>query len=296
MKDTVRVAWHHFAFRVPSEWEVTAYSIEPREGRLEFSTRRGFAAMVAWEPCRSTPHPETIMTAFLSRLPEQSRGMEKPSPETLTTRRAGPFLMGTWRADQPAQAVCYLEASQILLRWVFAATGQPSDVADWAAVLESFAPNNHDPRDYALFGINVSLPEDFRIEEMEVLPANIRIVFENRSKRRVTFRRWGLPELVTAGQPLATFYTRLLTSQGCRIQQAEQAELAGMEAARLRFEQRPRHEMDTLMGRWWIAGEAWTWWDRETMRLYGFEQIGPDRAPPLDLHRVWSPAIGSRTP
>ena len=37
-------AWHHLRGAVPAGWEVSRYSVEDRDGRLEFTDRDGLRA------------------------------------------------------------------------------------------------------------------------------------------------------------------------------------------------------------------------------------------------------------
>jgi len=276
---TQAVAWHHARFRVPEDWEITSYSIERREGRLEFSTRRGFQGLISWESCKGAPDSESMMTSFLNRTGRPDATRRAVGPGDLTTQRAGRFLLGHRKADQPCQAIAHLPEEQKILRWVFAAAS-PQLVRDtFIPILESFKPNNGPVLDYAVYGLRFRLPASYTLEKMTVLPADVTLVFESDCKTRATFRRWGLPDLVLGGRSLETFYATFLRTQACLPSSVQLASIAGMDAVVARYEQHGEHHLDRFMGRHWTNGEARLWYDRAEERLYALEQIGPRNEP-----------------
>jgi len=201
--------------------------------------------------------------------------------------RAGPFLMGYVGPDWPCQAYAYLDAPFRLLRWIFDPVGPDCPRAEaWAPLLSSFRPNHGPWRDYALAGLTFRLPEDYELETMNVLPANVMMAFESRQRGRVTVRRWGLPERILNGATLDRFHTRVLSAVGAVVREARIASVRGMDGAILRYEERGEHHMDRFMGRLW-EGEAYLWHNREERRLYAFEQAGPRGTQRLDREEVF---------
>lgn len=282
------IAWHHLACDIPADWEISRYAIEPRAGRLEFAGRRRPQALLAWEPCRREPDRRATMLAFLRRQVLDAGGGRPPPEEGFRSLGTGPFLVGWHDALPRVQALAWLPASRHLLRWIFedgrTAEGTP---APWVArVLGSFRPNDGDPRRYRLFGLHLLLPAHYEIERMAVFPANVMIAFEGRDKRRITARRWGLPEHLLGGRSLAAFHTAILAADGARVRQSAATRLGPHEACRLRYSQRPSHHMERYFGRDWTNGEALIWHDRDTARIHACEQIGPDRSPPLDFAAI----------
>lgn len=290
-----RIAWFHFsAEHIPADWEVTAYAVEPRIGRLEFSNRHGYQAMLSWEPCRHEPDRQTTMRTFLEHLRPGAEAPARDAP--LHTATAGSFLLGWGERGTPAQALAYRPDQKTLLRWVFE-DGSPEAVSTrWRPLLESVQPNDGPWCAYALFGLNFRLPADFVIEEMNTLPANVRICFEGRHRRRATFRRWGMPAIVLQHKGLTTFYRDLLHAQGCRGLTLDACRLNGMEAVQATYSQRGEHQMDRIMGRDWEGGQATLWLNPDEQRLYSFEQIGPRRSQPLTLTEVLPPLNPRDTP
>lgn len=281
------VAWHHAGFDVPADWEVTAYAIEPRQGRLEFSTRRGVEATYSWEPCRRAPSPVSIMNDFLARIaaPDATTRAE------VTIEDCGLFSLGLAGEERPLQALLYRPTEAKLLRWVFDRRWH-ADMHTLRRILGSLRANDGAIRTYRLAGLDLRLPAGFEIESMAVYPANVMILFERADRVRVTARRWGLPEVILAGRPLTDFYRGFLAAQGCQVEAIEAAPLGPWEGARARYRQRGEHQLDRFMGRAWRDGLAWLWWQRAERRLYAFETIGPPGRPLPERAAVMGPPAG----
>jgi hypothetical protein len=287
VKSTRKIAWHHFKFRIPSDWEVTAYSVEDRIGRMEFSTRAGFQALVSWDPCKREPDSRSMMIAFLQRHVPGMEQAKSAMIRDLNTSHVGRFFMGYHSEDGPCQAMHYLKGRNRLIRWVFASSKKRLREKVYVPILESFEPNEGSTLEYAIFGLNFFLAEEFKLEDMTALPANVMIAFESGTRARVTFRRWGMPDVVLNGKSLAGFYPSFLKVQGCIVKEASEIEVGGMKAVKVLYRERGQHHMDKFMGRYWDNGEALLWHNVEEKRLYAFEQISPSKVPLLSFADVF---------
>ncbi len=282
------IAWHHLVCDIPAGWEAARYAIEARLGRIEFVERRRFCALLSWEPCPREPDRRTSLLAFLRTQVQDARRDRNVADAGFHDAEIGPFLVGWHDALPQVQALAWLPAAEpLLLRWIFDAGHEAGALAPWVeGVLRSFRPNAGPQRLYRLFGLHVRLPEHFVIEQMAVYPANVMIAFEGRDKRRVTCRRWGMPEHLLGGDVPGVFYSRILSADGAQIQTATPARAGPHEACLIRYHQRPVHQMERYFGRGWTNGEALIWHDRTEARLYACEQIGPDRSTPLAFSEI----------
>ena len=281
---TRTIAWHHIKCAVPAEWEATSYSVEERQGRLEFSDRAGIRGLFSWESCKREPDTETTILSFL-------RSRETGVPDTrladLKTHPVGEFRLGYAADSSPCQAICYRPDRQKLLRWIFPDARADRLTSIYMPILQSCAPNAGSPREYRLFGINATVPADYEIEQMNVYPANVRMLFESKSKRRLVIRRWGLPELILGGLTLAAFYERFLRSEGYIVTKVQDGLMwRGMPAVQAQYQARGEHQMDRFMGRLWTNGTALLWHDPAEKRIYTIEQIGPPDSVLLDPEKV----------
>jgi len=102
-----KIAWLHFKFLAPSDWEPVAFSSHPKEGRLEFANRDGHLARVAWLQCKETPDIAKMMDEFHKvRLKERDKEALKAF-SGLSFRQAGAFRFGIHKPGSPCQAAVY---------------------------------------------------------------------------------------------------------------------------------------------------------------------------------------------
>ena len=219
------------------------------------------------------------MVSFLHDYVNRSPQSAPSSIRDLKTREAGGFLLGWRGGGLPCQALRHLPDRKILLRWIFEDGSEEAVRRRYVPILESFRPNRGRWQEYALFGLDIRLPADYDLEEMNTLPANVRLLFESDKRARATFRRWGMPEIVLGGSSMEDFYPYFLQHQGCRAVQVCADRVAGMNAVRGTYTQRPQHRMERLMGRSWTGGKCLLWFDEREQRLYSIEQIGPPGVP-----------------
>lgn len=340
------VAWHHLRVEVPDTWEVAAYSVEDRVGRLEFNDRGGLLATVSWEPCDREPDRESTMRIFLQNNVLGKDAERRVVPDDLETAVIGPFLLG-WdrKGTGPCQALAWAVASPRppqrggslrgwsgagtapdstarqkdatasentdlarqratenekretttghLLRWIFEPRVRSGGLrwdAALAPILSTFDFNDGDWKEYRLHRLHCRLPADYEIEDVIVLPANVKFVFEHPTHhRRLTFRRWGMAEMILRGLSVGAFHAHILKTDGAAIRSQTPCDVYGMEGCLSEYDAPREHHADRFMARRWKNGRGYVWYDRDAMRLYAFEQIGPDKSPALDLHDVIPP-------
>lgn len=277
---TVRFAWHHLRGEVPADWEVARFSVEDRDGRLEFANRDGLQATASWEPCDREPDRLTTMTAFLAnnllgRKEAQRRGLRSTD---VKTAEAGPFLVGWLDEKLPVQALAYDRAGGRLIRWIFEGRTSEKGRREVVQPVLRSCNFNDDPEtcEYNLFGIRAVLPRDYRIEDLVVLPANVMMAFEGEtSHSRVVLRRWGLAGHLLGDGDLGDFYAGVVRTHKYEILSCERCEINGGDGRRVRFAAPRQFHGDRFMARRWKNGLAYVWHDRAANRIGVFEQIGP---------------------
>ena len=282
------VAWHHLRVEVPDTWEVTAYSVEDRIGRLEFNDRDGLLATIGWEPCEREPDREGTMRVFLQNNVLGADARRRIVPDDLETADIDPFRLGWDRQGTgPCQALAYHARDRKILRWVFeprTRTGGLRWDAALAPILSTWGFNDGPEKEYRLHRLHCRLPIEYELEDVIVLPANVKFVFEHRDHhRRAIFRRWGMAEMILRGLSLGAFHAHILKTDGDSIHSQTPCTVSGMEACLTDFDAPREHHSDRFMARRWKGGQGVVWYDRDAMRLYAFEQIGPEKSPPLDF-------------
>ena len=279
------LAWHHLKCLIPEDWEVTTYALPASEGRLELSTRQGVQAQVSWDTCKTTPDVRRMMTELHRRHLRKSRPQRFLEFQELSTIQAGDFLAGFWETGGLCHAGRFLEEERILVRWEFPDYRPEMLDGLWAPLLKSCEPNAAEWRDYAVFGLHVAFPAEFKPTEVSPFPANATMAFENPAGLNVVLHRWGLPDLVLAGQTLENFYVNALSRSGCRARKTRQVSLSGVDAFEVEYDRRAERGVEKLYGRW--PGRGVIWRNDEEMRLYALEQTGPRKLPRLDPRRVF---------
>ena len=283
------IAWHHVRATVPGDWEITAYSVEDRAGRLEFNTRAGLQGIVSWEPCNREPDRLTTMTTFLAN---NIIGRKKASTLRTTdvhTESAGSFLMGWLDETKPCQAMGYDAKHGHLIRWVFEGHSSAADRQTMLRpILESCDFNNDETTcEYRIHGLHAILPRDYKIEDMVVLPANVMMSFESEaSQRRALFRRWGLAGMLLTHGDLDRFYRPILRTHSIEVEESTPCHVSGFDARLVKFSAPREHHSERFMRRRWHGGTAVIWHDTRANRLYTFEQIGPEDTQALAFSEV----------
>ncbi len=282
-------AWHHVRAVIPTDWEVTSDSGDARAGRLEFNTRHGLQGVVSWEPCNCEPDRLTTMISLFANHLVSQGNPQKLRPADMLTAKVGHFLVGWLDESFPCQAVSYDPKSGHLIRWVFEGHSSKADRESIIRpILESCDFNNDDDTcEYNLYGIHYVLPRDYTIKDIVVLPANITMSFESEtSKRRATFRRWGLVSMILGTYDLTTFYTSFLRSLSIEVEASIPCLVNGCQGRLITFTAPREHHHDRVKRSRWQNGKAVIWHDTDANRIYTFEQIGPEESQTLEFSEV----------
>jgi len=280
-----KTAWLHFKCLLPSDWEPVAFSSHPKEGRLEFANRDGHLARVAWLQCKETPDIAKMMDEFHKvRLKERDKEALKAF-SGLSFRQAGGFRFGIHKPGSPCQAAIYHQDIKTLTIYTFPSFDEGLFKSLWLPILESYSENAGDFRDWALWGLDFRLPQDFGAIEVSPMPANVSMAFESPRKIRVDMHRWGLPDILLQGRTLEEFYVRFLKAWKCKSLEVSCSSNGPFERVEVSFEKRGEFDMDCLYGRWW-TGKAICWHDKESMRICAFEQVSSRKTPKLELADV----------
>lgn len=214
----MKLAWHPFIFDIPATWEVIRHRNHPDDGQLHLADRHGEQMQVHWKRTKAPPAVKKKVVKYHG-----------------------------WQVSfgQPTFASRYDDG--LLLTLVF-----PAD--EGRAVMESYRPNNGTERDWAIFGLEITLPAKFQPTEVEALPAKQVMRFERSRRESVTLHRYGMLGLI-ADEP-ATFFARIKRKTLHR---------AGT------FRQAGKYPGEELTYR---GGRVWVWRCEELQRLYCLDQTG----------------------
>ena len=261
---TVRLGWHHLCLEIPECWEVLGYGMRSRDGRLLLSDPGGETLQVHWKRLRRPPNLE-------NRIAEWHRSQGDSTAISTGTGHADGWLISAG-SSHPLLAVRYDAESKALLTLVFSDHARQG-IGDEAIgkVLRSFSTNSGKQRVWAAFGLDVTLPAEWKLESVEAWPAAQRLHFERRRNERVSVHRYGMLPVVVGNDTDATFFARI---KGSRILARVERELetrGPRQGTLISYEPAGRGLMELL--RKPSRGLAWLWREQSVPRLFIFDQL-----------------------
>ncbi len=280
-----RIAWHYFKGMIPNDWECTNFNLDPKKGRIQFSNRHGIQATFHWQVTKHAVDELRMITEVHRRHLERLDDKRLLDFNELQHRNRGGFIFAYDLPGQICHATYFIKEHNIHFHWIFPnyTEERARDILD--PILNTFAANVEDIREWGLFNIYGYLPREYGPVEIEAVPANVSIIFEGPKHHHVYLRRFGMPDLLIGGSTLFGFYGNYQKKIKRRVMAKREVTVHGMEGLELEIEQRGEYAMEKLAGKWW-KGTATIWRNVEEQRMYCFEQIGPKNAPPLELTDV----------
>lgn len=272
------IGWHDFTFTLPPEWEVTSYSTRKEDGAMSYADETGALGQMTWRTVKAVPDRKRIMSEIHRRYLKDEDPTRYNTFKELQFKEAQNAIMGYDRQESRFYASAFLEKPKLLVEWVF-----PDYSEEKAEIvlplLKSFKAN--EPKDgkifYGGFGLEVHLPEGFKLETVSALPAAVTMEFENKKHHRITAHRWGMPEILFEGSNVKDFYHRFLYNQSRYvIKEIHSAEFFGKEGAEADYRVRGRFGFDMLLGPWW-RGKATVFYNKNEKRVYAVEHAAPNR-------------------
>ena len=276
------LAWHHFRFDIPTDWELTNFAVSPEQGGLTFANRQGFQGVVRWQRHPRQPDLRREMIRYLQTrvLGRKARRIRTTSGFDATTVNDFTVLQHA-TAPLPIQAMRYLSDARVTVHWSLPDSSPDALRRRWAPLLGSFAPNTGDPRHYALLGIRCDLPARFAVTDIEALPANVSLRFAD-GNHAVAVRRWGLLALTLQDRSPAEFYRRELEGTGCVCDTESTARTGPYETATIAFHERPDESARRRLRRPATRrGVGTVWHNTREHRVYAVEQRWTGETSPL---------------
>lgn len=272
------LAWFGFAFDLPDAWEVTAYRLVAARGEFRLHERLVDRGQLTWVKMAARPDLEGLAREIVDRQ------LRSEGQDTVAAHIAhhGPWTVAWAGPGQPFQAMAWIAHDQRLLHWTFPAWEGDAPDQPWRRLLASLRAEPGDEILWELFGARVRLPRRFAPVETDARPGAVRIEFADPAGVSVTVRRLGMARLLLAERPLSAWVRRSLFSDKARSEQVQETALDGMPAVRASFSIIGERTLDRVAWRRW-PGEAWWWHDAAANRVMALEQVGPPRAPRVEL-------------
>ncbi len=289
MKPFVHPPFKHalpgISFTLPSAWETTGFEYDRNNGRFAFSNRMEPMGQFSFRKVPAVPDMPRIWEEIHRRATEGNGAKLR-----FTTLKSGVLFVLSGKEER-FYASIYHPEKHFLLEWIFAPSAW-SAVKQIERMLErvTLNPSDHQGREnFALFGIEASIPEGFELQEITPYPANIELLFENKRHHKIVLHRYGIAACQLEGDTLANFYHRKLCEKRYAIKTVAGRDDTTFDVPHLEFRVRGRFGFDALLGGWWRGiGEA-VFCSREN-RIYAFEHIAPARIRPRECVEQILPA------
>ncbi len=267
-----KVAMKGFSFVLPRDWEIVGYSFtEEKSGRFGFSSGSGDKGQFSWRTVKDIPDIPRI----IEEVHRRELCIDAP-PKIRITRygKDGSIILGRTRQGERFYASVFNREKMLLCEWIFPKYSEAA-VAEVVPMLESF--NTNPAVDgwafYALFGLEVNVPEDYHFVELTPLPAAVTMKFENQKYYILEVHRWGMADVVMQGANVTNFYHRQLYARKYNIRDAKTVDpVNGNDVAEIAYRARGKWGFDFLLGPWWTGfGSAFL--RKSENRIYGFEHL-----------------------
>lgn len=284
---TVPLAWHHACFRVPATWEVIRYRNDPRDAELVLSDRHGETMHYFARPMPDTRGPVSppADSEGGERKPDASivRRLEMLAAHDFKDRLKSDAVrkrcrrVGAWTVwlpreeDLPVFAGCYLEPGGALRHVAFPPRAGDAARAEALNVLASFCANDGAERRWALFGLDITLPDSYHLEDIRPWPASQTLRFENRKKESITLHRYGMLSRLLAREPMETFFARVKGRKVALHRAGNFRKGDRYDGVELHYVSRKSGILAGFMASLW-EGRAWLWRCDERERLYAVDQ------------------------
>lgn len=270
-----KVALEGFAFELPPGWEITSYSLVNllTAGRLSFASEDGPQGQFSWRTVKAVPDIPRI----IEEIHRRHLGEDAP-PKIRFTRHGhdGRVILAHTRYGERFYASVFNLRKMFLCEWTFPKyTKENADIV--VPMLDSFADNAPDEKTgrmfFALFGLEVSVPQDYHLDTVEPYPAAVTMIFENRKHYRIEAHRYGMADICMEGAGVLSFYHRCLYAKRYSIAEKRAVvPYSGFETAEIEFRTRGRIGFDMLLGPWW-KGFGCAFLKPQENRICAYEHI-----------------------
>lgn len=269
MDGTSLLAWHHLELDIPNTWEVIRFSKKTDDGQIVLSDRFGETMHIFWKKIKEAPSIERRITELV-----EANSPDKEAPPDIRSKIKE---ISKWQVyfhsnkKFPVFAGRYLEDKKILLNITLPPHKKHDPRKAIEPILASYSPNDKEEKCWAMSGINVTLPTEYFIEGVELLPACQRMSFETKKEFRLVVYRYGMMSRHLANQTLESFMAKVTDRKGSLLlkdQFEKDGRYPGVELTY--YTKGTGSILMNLIARKW-HGHIFAWQSKERERIYAIE-------------------------
>ena len=269
-----KLALRHFSFTLPGDWEVVGYRRDDRDGQFNFSSASGAQGQFSWRIVKAVPDIEPM----IQEIHRRHLDVEAHPVIRYTRHGSKGVILGHTKLGERFYASVFNVAERCLNEWIFPSYSE-SAVAEVIPMLESYSDNLPDRAGrvfYAQFGLELSLPSEWILKEIDPYPAAVTLMFENSHRHKILAHRFGMAQLNMQGADVSSFYHRYLYGKRYAVRSVSSDEVSAYPGGRVTFKTRGKRGFDFVLGAWW-RGEGTAFLLESENRIYAFEHIAQDR-------------------
>jgi hypothetical protein len=232
LKKLTKIGWRGIVVEVPEDWSVASVGGEdhPEYIRIDDPYGSSYVEIKWWVRPKPTLILEDALENFLARIEKEAR--KKKINLNLRKKKAPPYLersdretlVFSWRSDKKGIGrVWHCKTCGKIVMAQVAGTNIPPGASHILSTIEDHSQTGKNL--WALYGLQVELPEEFKLSDQKLLAGFIQLSFNGPHKTRMKVERYSIAERFLAGYEFSDWAKRefLKRSKGFSLSLQEES-------------------------------------------------------------------------
>lgn len=275
---TARLAWHHFIFETPSDWETLGYRNDPIKGQIVLANRRGEVLHIFWRQLKEKTGVRNRLVNVALELSEDE-DLKAGEIRKSIVEQHGWQVYHPKRENHPTLAGRCEDDTKVLMYLVFPPHPDTREKLVIDRLLKSYEQNEGDELVWAFIGVDVTMPAEYELKKIEALPAAQVLHFENNRGEKAFVHRYGLVDQLLSNIDMAKFYAGLNKRKNF-YNDGNFYYKDKYPGVKLKYTTRGKGGLEAMTARTW-QGRAWVWRCDDLQRLYCVDTNA------LEDHLLW---------
>jgi len=206
------VGWQGIVLKAPADWGLAAVTGDRDKGYFRVDSPSASAVEVRWSAAKSPPDLAARAGEFLDSMRREGRKRKARFSGKIEAKRGlppGTPVRFTWKGDRNGYGLLRYcaECGRVMIAQVVAShDGRCASLA--AEILDSITDHREDGwQDWAVFGLRVAVPPEFRLEKQILMSGYIQLAFKARSGE-LAVEQWGLASSLLRRSSLEEWYPK----------------------------------------------------------------------------------------